>query len=48
MTRRAPSRRAYTCCESATPLVAMWLKQRLTLPRKAAGDNSMPPKGQAG
>jgi hypothetical protein len=38
----APLRRVFACCGSATPLVSKWLKQRLTLRRKVAGDGSMP------
>jgi hypothetical protein len=39
--RRAPKRRVSPDCESAVPPGAMWVKQRLTLHRKVAGDKSM-------
>jgi predicted ATPase len=39
--RRAPKRRVSPCCESAAPQGSMWVKQRLTLHRKVAGDSSM-------
>ena len=41
-------RRVYACCRSATLLVSVWLKQRLTLRRKDVGDRSMSLQGRTG